>query len=91
MKLIYSLFQCFYRIEENDRMERERREQAKQQQKLQMQQMQRLSQAQSDNDAPQQPLFGVPKKVSQVLVLRLDSLQCGFSIHWHLDRERDCF
>lgn len=45
------------RIEEN-----KRREQAKQQQKHQFQQMQRLSQ--SDNDAPQQPLFGVPKKVS---------------------------
>lgn len=39
----------------------DRREQAKQQQK---QQMQRLSQ--SDNDTPQQPLFGVPVKVSQV-------------------------
>ena len=35
----------------------DRREQAKQLQK------QRISQAQSDNDAPQQPLFGVPKKV----------------------------
>lgn len=52
-----------YRIEENERMDRERREQAKQQQKQQMQQ-QRLSQMQGDNDAPQQPLFGVPKKVS---------------------------
>lgn len=48
------------RIEENERMDR--REQAKQQQKQQFQQMQR--QSQSDNDAPQQPLFGVPKKVS---------------------------
>lgn len=36
----------------------DRREQAKQLQK------QRISQVQSDNDAPQQPLFGVPKKVS---------------------------
>lgn len=48
-----------YRLEENERMDR--REQAKQQQKHQMQ-MQRLSQ--SDNDSPQTPLFGVPKKVS---------------------------
>lgn len=55
-----------FRIEENDRMERERREQAKQQQKLQMQ---RISQMQSDSDAPQLPLFGVPKKVSKMLVL----------------------
>lgn len=39
----------------------DRREQAKQQQKHQMQ-MQRLSQ--NDNDSPQTPLFGVPKKVS---------------------------
>lgn len=57
------------RIEENDRMERERREQAKQQQKLQMQQMQRISQ--SDSDAPQQPLFGVPKKVSKSFRLKV--------------------
>lgn len=43
----------------------DRREQAKQQQKHQMQmQMQKLSQ--SDNDSPQTPLFGVPKKVSHL-------------------------
>lgn len=48
-------------------MERER---AKQQQKQQMQQ-QRLSQ-QNDNDAPQQPLFGVPKKVSFTLANAFD-------------------
>lgn len=55
-----SLINC--RLEENERMDR--REQAKQQQKHQMQmQMQRLSQ--NDNDSPQTPLFGVPKKVSQ--------------------------
>jgi hypothetical protein len=41
-------------------MDRDRREQAKQHQKQQMQ-MQRLSQ--QNDDSPQQPLFGVPKKV----------------------------
>ncbi|CRL00966.1 CLUMA_CG014250, isoform B [Clunio marinus] len=55
------------RLEENERMDRDRREQAKQQQKQQMQQMQRLSQ-QNDNDAPQMPLFGVPKKLSSAEV-----------------------
>jgi hypothetical protein len=43
----------------------DRREQAKQQQKQQMQ-MQR--QSQSDNDMPQTPLFGVPVKVSHILL-----------------------
>lgn len=46
----------------------DRREQAKQQQKQQMQ-MQR--QSQSDNDMPQQPLFGVPVKVSHIISLLL--------------------
>lgn len=46
----------------------DRREQAKQQQKQQMQ-MQR--QSQSDNDMPQQPLFGVPVKVSHIILLLL--------------------
>lgn len=56
-------------------MDRDRREQAKQQQKQQMQQMQRLSQMQNDNDTPQQPLFGVPKKVSLCDYVNLKSLQ----------------
>lgn len=57
---------CF-RVEENDRMDRDRREQAKQHQKQQMK-MQRLSQ-QSD-DLPQLPLFGVPKKVRFLHLLK---------------------
>lgn len=52
-----------FRIEENERMERDRQ---KQQQK---QQMQRISQNQSDNDAPHQPLFGVPFKVRKQQII----------------------
>lgn len=51
----FSLINC--RLEENERMDR--REQQKQQQKQQFQRM-----SQNDNDSPQTPLFGVPKKVS---------------------------
>lgn len=69
------IFFLHCRIEENERMDRERREQAKQQQKQQLQQMQRLSQMQGDNDTPQQPLFGVPKKVSFISTLRGNNLE----------------
>ena len=69
MKLNCSHLNYHYRIEENERMDRDRREQAKQQQKQHMQQMQRLSQMQNDNDTPQQPLFGVPKKVRKFLLI----------------------
>lgn len=60
--IVFSLFLIF-RVEENERMERDRQ---KQQQK---QQMQRISQNQSDNDAPHQPLFGVPFKVRSIIYL----------------------
>lgn len=76
MSLIHGFFTIFFhcRTEEN-----KRREQAKQQQKHQFQQMQRLSQ--SDNDAPQQPLFGVPKKVSLETKLSFQSKhQCEVMI-----------
>jgi hypothetical protein len=57
------------RLEENERMDR--REAAKQQQKhqmqMQMQQMQRQSQG-DNNEAPHQPLFGVPKKVRTMAI-----------------------
>lgn len=63
MFLTFSSTSSHCRIEENERMDRDRREQAKQIQKQQMQQ-QRLSQSEAV-DAPQQPLFGVPKKVGK--------------------------